>query len=87
MTEQSIPKLESTGANSIERRLDALIRMTILILANDNKKMDLGEIIRAIHSAGLSPSEIGRIMGKDRKYVSPFIYGLKSGKKEKNNGK
>ena len=78
MPEQERIEAEDTTEAGIERRLDALIRMTIEILTNEGRKMEIGDIIRALRSAGLTPSEIGKIMGKERTYVSGFIYGQKS---------
>ena len=81
MSRQEESRGEKARSDGIERRLDALIRMTIEILTNENHKMETGEVIRALRSAGLTPSEIGKIMGKERTYVSGFIYGSKAKRK------
>ena len=61
---------ESMNANEIERRLDALIRMTIEILTNENKKMETGEIIRALRSAGLIRQKLERLWERKERMLA-----------------
>jgi len=64
---------------SVNRRLDALIRITAetLFISND-RKIGEADVIRMLNSAGLTPTEIAKIMGrKDRRSVSGELYGSK----------
>jgi hypothetical protein len=62
--------------DSTNRRLDALIRITAETLCrNNNERMEEADIIRILNSAGLTPSEIAKIMGRSgRGSVSSALY-------------
>lgn len=56
---------------SIVKRLDAIIGL--ILESQFPKKKDLGA--RIVHSAGLTPTEIARILGKKSATdVSPYLY-------------
>jgi len=66
----------------INRRLDALIRILLETLYDKkDKKFNEGTAARALNSAGLTPTEIARIMGKkDATSVAPYLYSKGKGK-------
>jgi hypothetical protein len=72
-----------TNASGIQRRLDALIRLLVEILTREEAPLELGEAIRALNSAGLTPLEICKILGKDRTDVSWALYGRQRKTKRK----
>lgn len=67
---------EKDPYESINKRLDALIRILVEVL-NDKKseRFNKTALVRLLNSAGLTPTEIAKIMGKkDRRAVSPHLY-------------
>jgi hypothetical protein len=52
------------------------------MLTRKDSSLELGDAIRALNSAGLTPSEISKILGKERTDVNWALYGSKS-KKER----
>ena len=86
---KKIKKNENTDPySSINRRLDALIRVILETLYEKNKKLNESERIRLLNSAGLTPTEIATILGKggDPTTVSYALYTkLKPKKKAKRN--
>jgi len=68
---------------SVNKRLDALIRVTIETL--DDKKFKEGDVVRILNSAGLTPTEIANILGKKGPTaVAPYLYSRgRSNKKGK----
>jgi len=73
---------EVANASGVQRRLDALIRLLIEILTRKDSSLELGDAIRALKSAGLTPSEISKILGKERTDVNWALYGSKSKRRE-----
>lgn len=70
--------------SSINRRLDALTRILLETLYEKKKKFNEGVAVRTLHSAGLTPTEIAKILGKKggATDVSVYLY-QKSSKKKK----
>jgi len=63
-------------------RLDALIRLFIEKNKTDEKKFSEGEAARILKSVGLAPTEIAKILGKEKATeVSAYLY--KKGKNKK----
>ena len=73
---------------SINRRLDALIRVILETLYDKKKKFNDATAVRTLHSAVLTPTEIAKILGKKggAQAVSQYIYQKSSkNKKSKQN--
>ncbi|MCZ6594507.1 MAG: hypothetical protein O6943_06270 [Bacteroidetes bacterium] len=70
-------KDSETTKDSIILRLDALIRL--LIETNKDKEgFNDAHFSRILHSVGISPTEIARILGKKKATdISPYLYGKK----------
>jgi len=68
----------------IVKRLDVLIRILLETLYDKKKKYNDTTAVRTLHSAGLTPTEISKILGKKggAQAVSQYIYS-KKGKKKK----
>lgn len=68
---------------AITKRLDALIRVVLETLYDKkDRKFNETSAVKILNSAGLTPTEIARILGKkDRRAVSPMLYS--KGKKKK----
>lgn len=71
---------------SINRRLDALIRVILETLYEKKKKFNDPTVVKTLHSAGLKPTEIAKILGKrgGAQAVSQYIYAKGSKRKQKN---
>lgn len=82
MTRSQDSVKDVANADGIQRRLDALIRVLIEILTHKDTSLELGEAIRALNSAGLTPSEIRRILGKERTDINWALYGSKSKRRQ-----
>jgi len=67
--------------SKIVNRLDAIISLLLLKMQED--KMESGKLITSLHNAGMSPSEIGKIMNRKPKDVGAIIsmYKKKANKK------
>lgn len=77
-------KIESK--DPVVKRLDALIRLFIEKKKKDKKKFSEGEAARILKSVGLTPTEIAKILGKEKATeISAHLY-KKSKNKEKING-
>lgn len=78
---------ESRGGNGdadgIQKRLDAIIRLLLEISTHKGTPLELGDAIRALCSAGLTPSEIGKILGKKTTDIAWALYGSKSTRRRK----
>ena len=75
---------EKNDLDGINRRLDALIRILLETLYDKKKKFNDGVAVRTLHSAGLTPTEIAKILGKKggSSAVSVYLYQKSSKKKE-----
>ena len=67
---------------SITKRLDALIRISLETHLDKNNKFNLTAAVKALNSCGLGPSEIASILGKKITDVAPLLYGKKKSKPE-----
>ena len=65
---------------SITKRLDALIRVSLETHFDKNSKFNLTAAVKALNSCGLGPSEIASILGKKITDVAPLLYGKKKSK-------
>ena len=72
---------------SINIRLDALLRLQIESLSDRKKKFNDATAVRTLHSAGLTPTEIAKILGKKggSSAVSVYLYSKSKSKKKKSN--
>lgn len=78
MTEAGFPELI--------KRLDAVIGLLVVTLPQPEQSRSLRDQIKLLDAAGLSPSEIARILDRPAKSISSElarIRGSKSGKKSR----
>ena len=70
---------------SINTRLDAILRLQLETLSNKKKKFNDATAVRTLHSAGLTPTEIAKILGKKggSSAVSVYLYSKTKKKKSK----
>lgn len=64
------------------KRVNALLALTIEELLS-KKSVGIGQIYKAIHGAGLTPTEIGQIAGRRGKDVSSTLAEYEKRKKSK----
>jgi len=57
--------------SKIANRLDAIISLLLLKMQEGN--MESGKLVTSLHNAGLSPSEIGKIMNRKPKDIGAII--------------
>jgi hypothetical protein len=69
--------------DSITKRLDALIRITLETHFDKEKKFNLTAAVRSLKSCGLGPKEIADIFGKKMTDISPLLYPKSQKKKKK----
>lgn len=69
---------------SVISRLDALIRLTAeATYKKNNQGLQEGDVVRMLNSAGLTPTEIAKIMGKPgRTSITAILYGKKNNTKK-----
>ena len=70
----------------IVTRLDALIALQMEILRN-NTEIGRGQMYKAIHDVGLTPTEIGEMVGITGNDVSAYIVKYETTLKSKKNRK
>lgn len=68
---------------SVNKRLDALIRILLEIHFDKKDKFNLTAAVRALKSCGLGPKEIADILGKKMTDISPLLYPKSKEKMEK----
>jgi len=61
------------------KKLDAILAVLLESMTEDGKKASMTKRIRLLHTSGLRPSEIARILGKTSAYVN-VVLGRKTGK-------
>lgn len=74
---------ESKLAERIEqmtRRLDALLRITLEDQKIHDEETTIGDQILLLEDAGLSPSDVGGILGIDSRQLFPYIRKAKNKK-------
>lgn len=71
-----------TDSESVNRRLDALIRILPEIHLDKNDKFNLTAAIKAMKSSGLDRKDIAGILGKKPSDIDPLLYS-KNNKKNK----
>jgi len=83
-TKQSKPD-DSVSIESVNRRLDALIRVLLEIHFDKKNKFNLTAAIKAMKSTGLDRKDIAGILGKKPSDIDPLLYSKndKSAKKIK----
>jgi len=65
------------GKDAIIQRLDALIRL-IIETNKDKEGLNEAQFSRILHSVGISPTDIAKILGKKKATdVSPYLYQKK----------
>lgn len=77
---QNIPD-DGVDLSSVNKRLDALIRIALETHFDKNNKFNLTAAVKALNSCGLGPTEIANILGKKLTDVAPLLY-TKTRKKE-----
>jgi hypothetical protein len=70
-----------SSLDSIERRLDLLIQLMCLII-DPKKTPSISDQINMLAARGLSPSEIGRVVGREANYVSASLKSKRKAKKD-----
>ena len=71
---------------SVNRRLDALIRIMLETLYENKKNLNHETAAKTLHSVGLTPTEIATILGKSsRTSVAHYLYSKPNAKKEEKN--
>jgi hypothetical protein len=71
-------KKKADERTSTDRRLDALIRLSIEHNRKPGSVLKEGEYVRLLNSAGLTPTEIANILGKKSATdVAPHLYQKK----------
>lgn len=73
---------KEVNIESVNQRLDALIRIMLEIHFDKKNKFNLTAAAKALKSCGLGPKEIGDILGKKSTDVAPLLY-TKDKKKSK----
>lgn len=73
---------ESDTRDGTTKRLDAIIRFMIDIQREPDKKMNRNEQVEILHSVGLKDTEIGYIIGYERKNVAAMRTNAKKAKKK-----
>lgn len=64
--------------NPTDRRLDALIRLLVEVNKDRGKKLSEPEAALILTSAGLTPTEVAKILGKkSATQISSYLYGKK----------
>ena len=61
------------------KKLDAILAVLLESMTEDGKKASMTKRIRLLHTSGLRPSEIARILGKTSAYVN-VVLGRETGK-------
>lgn len=70
--------IKQDSIESINRRLDALIRIILETLYPSNKKFNEATAARMLKSVGLTPTEIAKILGKKSATdIAPYLYPKK----------
>jgi hypothetical protein len=65
--------------SSLEQKLNLIIHL-LCLLVDQNRIPSMTEQIALLASHGLSPSEIGKIVGREANYVSASLKQKKKGK-------
>ena len=70
---------ENEDITKLSKRLDAIIRLISEYLLITNKEnFNIGVIVRTLHSAGLTPTEVSEVLGKKSVTdIAPFLYAKK----------
>jgi len=70
---------------SINTRLDAILRLQLETMNDKKKKFNDATAVRTLNSAGLTPTEIAKILGKKggSSAVSAYLYSKSKKKKSK----
>lgn len=74
MSKKNTDKGNQEGLESITKRLDALIRISLESHLDKKNKFNLTTAVKALNSCGLGPSEIANILGKKITDVAPLLY-------------
>ncbi len=69
---------------SVNKRLDSLIRVLLETLYTKKKKFNEATAVRILNSAGLTPTEIAKILGKkNATSVASYLYSKGKSKNSK----
>jgi hypothetical protein len=72
--------VNEVGVAGIERRLDALIRITLDSHKGQNEEINVGDQILMLEDAGLLPSEAGSVLGIDSRQLTKYVNKAKNKK-------
>lgn len=75
-----MPALGNVDVAGIERRLDALIRITLEKHRDNDEELTVGDQILMLEDAGLLPSEAGSVLGIGSSQLTPYIKKAKNKK-------
>ena len=71
-------KANNVDVTGIERRLDALIRITLGNRKDQDDEITVGDQILMLEDAGLLPSEAGSVLGIDSSQLTKYINKAKN---------
>lgn len=81
--------MQDQNNKALEKRLDVIIRLVSEVLL-DIKSLNFNKtrLVKTLNSAGLSPLEISKIMGKKSATdIAPFLYSKNKKQGRKKNGR
>jgi hypothetical protein len=70
--------VQGLDTRDITRRLDAMLNVLLESVHEDGKSISMAKRVEMLHTAGLRPSEIARILGKTATYVNVELTRIKS---------
>jgi hypothetical protein len=70
---------DNADIREVIRKLDAILAVLLESMVEDEKKVSITKRIWLLHTSGLKPSEIARILGKTPTYVN-VVLGKTTGK-------
>ena len=69
----------NADTKDVLRKLDAILAVLLESIDEEEKKISMTKRINILHTSGLRPSEIARILGKTQTYVN-VVLGRRTGK-------
>lgn len=67
---------------TIIKRLNTLISLTLELISSD-KSTSIAEKVQHLINLGLTPAEVGEILGKPTNYITAVVHNKKKRKKKK----
>jgi hypothetical protein len=75
--------IQDLDTKDITRRLDAMLNVLLESAHEDGGSISMAKRVEMLHTAGLRPSEIARILGKTATYVNVELTRIKSKARKK----